>query len=101
MPDAIAPFLRELRQIAHLFKWQVCNKTGRIIGWHTEYDDPFTPMQAVAWREKGVRISEEYEAARAIGLEGIVHAVTECCNHRCDKDVRRAVLIEIGMEGHK
>ncbi len=103
MSDKIAPFLRELGEVADEFRWVVCRKTGRIIGWLPGYDDPFTPIQAVQWfsepvKKKRHRISDDFEAARAIGLESIAHALVECCNYKCDKKWRKAVLIEIGQD---
>lgn len=99
MADAIGPFLRELREKKHLFEWELCTKTGRILGWHKwqEYDAPFTPMQVVAWKQEGEWIENEYAAARAVGMESIAHAMTECCNHFSRADMRKAVLVEIGL----
>lgn len=101
--DAIGPFLRELGEVADQFNWVVCRKTGRIIGWLPGYDDPFTPIQAVQWfsekvARKRLRIADDYEAARALGIESIAYALVECCNHKCEKAWRKAVLIEIGKD---
>lgn len=110
MADAIGQFLRELGEIAHLFRWIVCKKTGRIVGWSAANREHLTPIQAVAWSEKTDRgrikgktiqelgIADEFEAARAVGLETIAHALTQCCNYYCDKPWRKAVLIEIGLD---
>jgi hypothetical protein len=98
MSDAIAPFLRELGDVADQFRWIVCKKTGRIVGWHPEMKEHLSPIQAVAWAETKKFISDEYEAARSVGLESIAYALTQCCNYHCDKAWRKAVLIEVGLD---
>jgi hypothetical protein len=108
--DKIAPFLRELGEVADQFRWIVCRKTGRIVGWNAQLRDHLSPIQVVAWaaltdggrlyKGKSIQalgISEEYEAARVAGFETISHALLECCNKFCDKAWRKAVLVEIGL----
>ena len=97
MQDAIGPFLRELAKVRHLFEWHVCPKTGRIFARHREYDNSFTVLEVMAWSETGLRYpGGEFEAARAIGLEGIADVVKDSCDCKKKSDLRRGVLVAIG-----
>lgn len=110
--DAIGPFLRELGEVADQFRWIVCSKTGRIVGFSPALRDHLSPIQVVAWaaltdggknehRLKSIHalgINDEFEAARVAGLETISHALIQCCNYWCDKSWRKAVLVEIGLD---
>lgn len=111
MSELIHPFLRELGEHADQFRWIVCRKTGRIVGWSPKLRDHLSPIQVVAWAEltdggklyqgrsiQELGIADEYEAARVAGLETIAHALTQCCNYWCDKSWRKAVLIEVGLD---
>ena len=109
--DQIAPFLRELGEVADRFRWVVCRKTGRIVGWNAQLRDHLSPIQVVAWaaltdggknehRLKSIQelgIADEFEAGRVAGFETISHALVQCCNYWCDKSWRKAVLVEIGL----
>lgn len=108
--DLIAPFLKELRAVAHLLRWTVDPKTGRIFARHPEYEETFSVIEAVAWgmtglRYKGVETDSEFAAARAIGVEAIAYQIMEVCDRfpkenerKCVKEVRRSVLFEIGLD---
>lgn len=99
MQDLIGPFLIELRRIKHFFKWRVDPKTGRLFGVHPNHLRSFTVMEAVAWDEHKpfVRYEDEYEAAKAIGFEGIVEVVKSACDHVATTPLRSAV-VEMIME---
>lgn len=109
--DAIGPFLRELGEVADQFRWIVCSKTGRIVGFSPALRDHLSPIQVVAWsaltdggrlyKGKSIQqlgIADEYEAARVAGFETISHALLECCNEFRERNWRKAVLVEIGLD---
>lgn len=111
MSDLFPPFLRELGNVADQFRWIVCSKTGRIVGFSPQLRDHLSPIQAVAWsaltdagrlyKGKSIQtlgIADEFEAARVAGFDAIGHAVIQCCNYWCDKNWRKAILIEIGQD---
>lgn len=111
MSDKIAPFLRELSEVADQFRWITCSKTGRIVGWSPKLRDHLSPIQVVAWSAltdggklyhgksiQDLGISDEFEAGRVAGFEEIAYTLYQCCNQRCDSSWRKAVLIEIGLD---
>lgn len=97
MQDQIGPFLTEFRRVQHHFVWQVDPKSGRIVGKHAEYYKHFTPMEAVAWGEKGEHFGGDYEAARAVNLSEIVVVVQSACNHWNSTRLRKSILELIGL----
>jgi hypothetical protein len=104
--DLTGPFLKELAEYAYHFIWEVDPKTGYIMAWHREYDDPFSPMEVIALKETGRRFrglnqDADYLAARAVKLETIVEAVRGACEHWNHTALRKGVIKAAGIEDVK